>query len=172
MGCRKPARIGDDAVAGQLGTFPSRFQPDPQRRTRGQGHQAGPQQTLEVEHQIETATAKLAEQTQPDPPAAARIKENDFVQIRVTYQEIRPLAFDDPRDPSLGKTVPQGGQERQALHDVSEGTGLQDADRTRRHFGQPTTGNRTQSLHRHTWSPVQPANWARNRSISSGFRRQ
>ena len=32
MGCGEPARIGDDAIAGQLGTFPSRLQPDPQRR--------------------------------------------------------------------------------------------------------------------------------------------
>ena len=105
-----------------------RLQPQPMTGPRTSCHHAGPQESLEIKHQIEPVRAQVRQQAQVPEEATTPLEGNRSGQAGMSRQQALKLAVDDPVD--LG-TWPGGlkdTRERKGLHHIAEGTRLDDGN--------------------------------------------
>jgi hypothetical protein len=116
-------------------------EPDTHRCPRSPSHPAAAEQALQIDDQVVLRVAQAPAKGEefvsrrPVPPRSAEalaVEEDQFIQLRVPLENARAGGRHQPVDPRGGKPRPQQVQDRQRMHHVAHGTGLDDQDALRR----------------------------------------
>ena len=115
--------------------FAGRAEADAAGRPAGQRHQAGAQQPLQIDDQIEPQPPQVSARSRNDwaapPQTAARgaaVEGQRLVEVGMAAQQIGVGPIDDPADVGVREAAAQGGQDGQAVNDVAEGARLEQDD--------------------------------------------
>ena len=128
MGRHLSTGILEQSMAGQSRAFTRRLQSNSQWCCRGTRHHCGPQQTLQVEDQIEATASQGGQQLPPLPPAPPPAVGDPFIKKRMTSHQFGKGLTDHPRHSCRGKSFRQRPENRQRLDNVAERGGLDDRD--------------------------------------------
>ena len=122
------ARAGQHDVVCQCRSLTGRLQPDTQRCPGRQRHQAGSEQPLQVDHEVELPRPELTQQSGEGSCSSAALVGQPFVEERVPVHQIGEVVADDPGDRRRRPPRSQTFEHRQRLDDVPQRTRFDDAD--------------------------------------------